>query len=180
MLEGDITKIDEKDIAKHDILCGGFPETIVFLVLLLKYRKPLDESDTTLQKTYSDSLVFEGNGSGLVELDSVNDFFELINSEFVSLSSIYNDNMLELNYKCDHSFKVGIAMKSIETGEIVRFEALHIDSSYVWNKIYVHMTNQVNLGTTDDEFGIFIGIKKRANVETATFYFDNIKWLHKE
>ena len=142
--------------------------------------KPSDESDTTLQKTYSDSLVFEGYGSGFVELDSVNDFFELINSEFVSLSSIYNDNMLELNYKCDHSFKVGIAMKSGETGEIVRFEALHIDSSYVWNKIYVHMTNQVNLGTTDDEFGIFIGIKKRVNVETATFYFDNIKWLHKE
>ena len=142
--------------------------------------KPSDESDTTLQKTYSDSLVFEGYGSGFVEWDSVNDFFELINSEFVSLSSIYNDNMLELNYKCDHSFKVGIAMKSSETGEIVRFEALHIDSSYVWNKIYVHMTNQVNLGTTDDEFGIFIGIKKRANVETATFYFDNIKWLHKE
>ena len=142
--------------------------------------KPSAESDTTLQKTYSDSLVFEGNGSGLVELDSVNDFFELINSEFVSLSSIYNDNMLELNYKCDHSFKVGIAMKSAETGEIVRFEALHIDSSYVWNKIYVHMTNQVNLGTTDDEFGIFIGMRKSTNVETANFYFDNIKWLHKE
>jgi hypothetical protein len=142
--------------------------------------EPSTESDTTLQKTNIDSLVFEGYGSGLVELDSVNDFFELINSEFVTLNSIYNDNMLELNYKSDHSFKVGIAVKSTETGEINRFEALHIDSSSVWNKIYVHMTNQVNLGTTSDEFGVFIGMKKRANVETATFYFDNIKWLHKE
>jgi hypothetical protein len=142
--------------------------------------EPSSESDTTLQKTNIDSLVFEGYGSGLVELDSVNDFFELINSEFVTLNSIYNDNMLELNYKSDHSFKVGIAVKSTETGEINRFEALHIDSSSVWNKIYVHMTNQVNLGTTSDEFGVFIGMKKRANVETATFYFDNIKWLHKE
>ena len=142
--------------------------------------EPSTESDTTLQKTNIDSLVFEGYGSGLVELDSVNDFFELINSEFVTLNSIYNDNMLELNYKSDHSFKVGIAVKSSETGEINRFEALHIDSSSVWNKIYVHMTNQVNLGTTSDEFGVFIGMKKRANVETATFYFDNIKWLHKE
>ena len=142
--------------------------------------EPSTESDTTLQKTNIDSLVFEGYGSGLVELDSVNDFFELINSEFVTLNSIYNDNMLELNYRSDHSFKVGIAVKSTETGEINRFEALHIDSSSVWNKIYVHMTNQVNLGTTSDEFGVFIGMKKRANVETATFYFDNIKWLHKE
>jgi len=138
------------------------------------------ESDTILQKIYSDSLVFEGYGSGLVELDSVNDFFELISSEFVSLTSIYNQTMLELDYKCDHSFKVGIAMKSAETGEISRFEALHIDSSYVWNKIYVHMTNQVNLGTSADEYGIFIGMQKGVNSETASFYFDNIKWLHEE
>lgn len=142
--------------------------------------EPSSDSDTTLQKTYSDSLVFEGYGSGLVELDSVNDFFELISSEFTSLNSIYNPTMLELNYKCDHSFKVGIAMKSAETGEISRFEALHIDSSYVWNKIYVHMTNQVNLGGSADEYGVFIGMQKGINYETATFYFDNIKWLHED
>tara|TARA_B110000879_G_scaffold41720_1_gene58799 strand:- start:94 stop:993 length:900 start_codon:yes stop_codon:yes gene_type:complete len=142
--------------------------------------EPSSDSDTTLQKTYSDSLVFEGYGSGLVELDSVNDFFELMSSEFVSINSIYNPTMLELNYKCDHSFKIGIAMKSAETGEINRFEALHIDSSYVWNKIYVHMTNQVNLGSSADEYGVFIGMQKSTNNETATFYFDNIKWLHED
>jgi len=142
--------------------------------------EPSSDSDTTLQKTYSDSLVFEGYGSGLVELDSVNDFFELMSSEFVSINSIYNPTMLELNYKCDHSFKVGIAMKSAETGEISRFEALHIDSSYVWNKIYVHMTNQVNLGSSADEYGVFLGMQKNVNNETATFYFDNIKWLHED
>ena len=139
-----------------------------------------DDSDTTLQKTHHDSLVFEGNSSGLVELDTVNDFFELISSEFIGINSIYNHTMLELDYKCDHSFKVGIAMKSAETGLISRFEALHIDSSYVWNKIYVHMTNQVNLGSSDDEYGVFIGMQKGLNSESATFYFDNIKWLHEE
>jgi len=142
--------------------------------------EPSSDSDTTLQKTYLDSLVFEGYGSGLVELDSVNDFFELMSSEFVSINSIYNQTMLELDYKCDHSFKVGIAMKSAETGEIVRFEALHVDSTKVWNKIYVHMTNQVNLGSSVDEFGVFIGMQKGVSSETATFYFDNIKWLHEE
>ena len=142
--------------------------------------EPSSDSDTTLQKTYSDSLVFEGYGSGLVELDSVNDFFELINTEFLSLNSIYNQTMLELDYRCDHSFKIGVAMKSAESGEISRFEALHIDSSSVWNKIYVHMTNQINLGTSEDEYGIFIGMKKSTANETATFYFDNIKWLHEE
>ncbi len=139
-----------------------------------------DDSDTSLLKTFADSLVFEGYSSGLIELDTVHDFFELISSEFTSLNSIYNQTMLELDYKCDHSFKIGVAMKSAETGEISRFESLHIDSSYVWNKIYVHMTNQVNLGSSADEYGVFIGMQKGVNAESATFYFDNIKWLHEE
>ena len=142
--------------------------------------EPSTDSDTSLKKITSDSLVFEGYGSGVIELDTLNDFFEVMNSEFRSLSAIYNETILELDYKCDHSFKVGVAVKSAETGNINRFESLHIDSSSVWNKIYVHMTNQVNLGSSEDEFGIFIGMQKVQNVENATFYFDNIKWLHEE
>ena len=142
--------------------------------------EPSSVSDTSLRKTDLDSLVFEGSGSGIIELDTLNNFFEIMNSEFISLNSIYNQTVLELDYKCDHSFKVGVVVKSAETGNINRFESLHIDSSSVWNKIYVHMTNQVNLGNSEDEFGVFIGMQKVQNVEKATFYFDNIKWLHEE
>ena len=74
-----------------------------------------EQSDTILIKTNIDSLVFEGYGSGEVHLDSVNDFFELISSEFRPISSIYNATILELNYRCDHSFKLGIAVKSADS-----------------------------------------------------------------
>jgi hypothetical protein len=137
-----------------------------------------DQSDTILTSTNIDSLVFEGYGSGEVHLDSVNDFFELISSEFTQISSIYNATMLELNYRCDHAFKLGVAVKSADTGVIDRFESIQISPSSDWNKIYVHMTNQVNLGNSDDEFGVFIGSVKSNSVETASFYFDNIKWVH--
>lgn len=139
-----------------------------------------NDSDTILNKINTDSLVFEGYGSGAVFLDTVNDFFELMSSEFRTLNSIYNPTMLEMDYRCDHSFKIGVAVKSAETGEIDLYESLHIDSSKVWNKIYVHMTNQVNLGNSNDEFGIFIGIRKNDSYEKASFYFDNIKWLHEQ
>ena len=137
-----------------------------------------EQSDTILTSTNIDSLVFEGYGSGEVHLDSVNDFFELISSEFTQISSIYNATMLELNYRCDHAFKLGVAVKSADTGVIDRFESIQISPSSDWNKIYVHMTNQVNLGNSDDEFGVFIGSVKSSSVETASFYFDNIKWVH--
>jgi len=139
-----------------------------------------EQSDTILNTTNIDSLVFEGYGTGEVHLDSVNDFFELISSEFKPMSSIYNATMLELNYRCDHSFKLGVAVKSADTGVIDRFESIQISPSSDWNKIYVHMTNQVNLGNSDDEFGVFIGSVKSSSVETASFYFDNIKWVHEQ
>lgn len=139
-----------------------------------------EESDTSLVKTYVDSLVFEGYGSGVIHLDSIHDFFELISSEFTPLNSIYNATMLEMNYRCDHSFKLGVAVKSADSGVINRFESIQIGPSENWNKIYVHMTNQVNLGNSNDEFGVFIGTVKSASTETTSFYFDNIKWLHEQ
>jgi len=142
--------------------------------------KTSEDSDTGLIKTNVDSLVFEGYGSGEIHLDSINDFFELISSEFISLNSLYNATMLEMDYRCDHSFKLGVAVRSKDTGVINRFESMQISPSDDWNKIYVHMTNQVNLGNSTDEFGIFIGAVKSTSSEKASFYFDNIKWLHEQ
>ena len=139
-----------------------------------------EASDTSLIKTNVDSLVFEGYGSGEIHLDSINDFFELISSEFIPLTSIYNTSMVELDYRCDHSFKLGVAVKSADSDVIDRFESIQINPSDDWNKIYVHTTNQVNLGNSTDEFGVFIGAVKSESSESASFYFDNIKWLHEQ
>ena len=138
-----------------------------------------ENSDTSLIKTNVDSLTFEGF-CGEIHLDSINDFFELISSEFIPLTSIYNSSMLEIDYRCDHSFKLGVAVKSGDSDVIDRFESIQINPSEDWNKIYVHTTNQVNLGNSTDEFGIFIGAVKSTSSESASFYFDNIKWLHEQ
>jgi hypothetical protein len=111
-------------------------------------------------------------------LDDTNDFFELISSEFTPISSIYNQTMLEMNYRCDHSFKLGVAVRDVSSGLINKYESIQLNPSEDWNKIYIHMTNQINLGNSSDEFGVFLGAVKNSSQETATFYFDNIKWLH--
>lgn len=136
-----------------------------------------ENSDTSLIRTNIDSLVFEGYGSGQIHLDNNNDFFEIMSAEFLPLNSLYNASMLEMNYRCDHSFKLGVAVRSAETGLIDLNESIQINPSEEWNKIYVHTTYQVNLGSSNDEFGIFIGTVKSPLSETASFYFDNIKWL---
>lgn len=135
-------------------------------------------SDTMMLSTMVDSLIFEGEASGVIYLDGTNDFFELISSEFVLIPSIYNQTMLEMNYRCDNSFKLGIAVRDAQSGLINKYESIQINPSEDWNKIYIHMTNQINLGGSSDEFGIFLGAVKNSSQESATFYFDNIKWLH--
>ena len=136
-------------------------------------------SDTSLVKTNIDSLAFEGY-SGEIHLDNTNDFFEIMSAEFVPLNGLYKTTMLEMDYRCNHSFKLGVAVKSAETGLIDLYESIQINPSEDWNKIYVHTTYQVNLGNSNDEFGIFIGTVKSTSSETASFYFDNIKWLHEQ
>jgi hypothetical protein len=135
-------------------------------------------SDTMMLSNMIDSLVFEGEVSGVIYLDDTNDFFELISSEFVLIPTIYNQTMLEMNYRCDHSFKLGIAVRDSQSGLVNMYESIQINPSEDWNKIYIHMTNQINLGSSSDEFGIFLGAVKNSSQESATFYFDNIKWLH--
>lgn len=139
-----------------------------------------DMSDTSLIRTNVDSLVFEGYGSGEVHLDEENSFFELISAEYTTISSLYNANFLELNYKCDHSFKVGVAIKNADSGVVDRLESLQINPSENWNKIYVYLSPQIGRGSSSDEFGIFIGTNLSPESEKASFYFDNIKWLHEQ
>ena len=140
-----------------------------------------ENSDTSLIRTNIDSLAFEGEGySGEIHLDNTHDFFEIMSAEFVPLNGLYNTSMLEMDYRCDHSFKLGVAVKSAETGLIDLYESIQINPSEDWNKIYVHTTYQVNLGNSNDEFGIFIGTVKTSSSETASFYFDNIKWIHEQ
>lgn len=135
-------------------------------------------SDTSLLITMADSLVFDGGASGVVYLDDTNDFFELISSEFITIPSLYNQTMLEMNYRCDNSFKIGVTVRDASSGQINRYESIQLNPSPDWNKIYIHMTNQINLGNSFDEFGVFVGAMKNPLQESATFYFDNIKWLH--
>lgn len=134
-----------------------------------------DSSDVMINS----EVFLEGDNSSLVvTLDAENPFFEMLSSELVSLDKLYKPTMLELNYRCDQSFKVGLVVKSPASDFLRRYESLQVNPSIDWNKIYVHMTNQVVLANSSDEFGIYIRAHMSDTSETASFHFDNIKWLH--
>ena len=138
-----------------------------------------EDSDTSLVRVNTEDLVFEGAGSGAIFMADSVDFFELITSEYYEIPHLYNNTFLELNYRCNHPFKIGLQVRS-DLG-VNQYESLTINPSEEWNKVYVYMTEQLVLANSQDEFGLFIGMPKDPTMEKeAYFYFDNIKWLQEQ
>lgn len=140
--------------------------------------KVSDYSDTNFVVGSPGAFFEDENACAVVYLDKANSFFEMHSSEMISLDKLYSPTMLELNYQCDQPFEVGVLIKSSSSELLRRFESLRVNPSADWNKIYVHMTNQVVLGNSSDQYGVYINALKSDSSETASFYFDNIKWLH--
>lgn len=136
-------------------------------------------SDTNFVHVKSDDIVYEGASSAAVFLDEVNSFFEIRSSNFTTLPIEGTSSMLELNYRCDHPFRVGVLIKSSEADTFRRFSPYYIKPSTVWNKIYLDMTDPIHTESASYEHGVFINANMSESSESASFYFDNIKWLHR-
>ena len=123
----------------------------------------------------SDTNVFDGNFSGGIFLDEDDLFFEMISVP--ALTNLPRNGIpiyLELNYKTNHRFVVGLyaSNKSEQIAVYTITEKEH------WNKIYLDLTDQVNLNSDAFDFNIFIGISKDKDEGAVYMYIDNIKLLH--
>lgn len=76
---------------------------------------------------------------------------------------------LELNYKCNQPFEVGV----IDGGSSER-TALTVNTSGEWNKIYVQLTSIISNQPLPN-YKVFI--KARKSVESPEIYIDNVKLI---
>ncbi|MCD6019945.1 MAG: hypothetical protein K0S53_3066 [Bacteroidetes bacterium] len=77
---------------------------------------------------------------------------------------------LELNYKCNQPFEVGV----LGSGSAER-TAITVNTSEEWNKIYVQLTNVVSTQPVYPDYQVFI--KARKSVESPEIYIDNVKLI---
>ncbi|MCS6991683.1 MAG: hypothetical protein NZL95_07465 [Chitinophagales bacterium] len=115
--------------------------------------------------------VFEGNYSAAVYLDSAAHAYEGRSPayELPKGEPVY----LELNYKCDHPFQVGLL--ATKQGINTYYYKWNINPKAYWNKIYLNMGRDVN-DLQGDRYHILL----RAVLDTtayrrAAIYLDNIK-----
>lgn len=125
-------------------------------------------SDTTF-KIVTGALAFEGksaelglNGGLVAQVESA-----------ISYTLPYGDAnvYLELNYKCDADFLVGL------TDGVTRKPALMVKAHDSWNKIYIQLASAINDAPKLSSYKVFFQVKAN-DVPTPHVWFDNIKLVY--
>ncbi len=130
-------------------------------------------SDAALLLTEpGDSLTFEGNHSGMVQMDTVNQFFECINDRDFDIP--FAPVFVEMNFRTNNVFVVGIYLYGIST--IQQVPVIYLNpTGNEWKKIYINLTNSLNAYPGMQKFRIFISAIQTASEPDALILLDNIK-----
>jgi len=136
-------------------------------------------TDTSMKQIFatSDSNVFEGNGSGVAYLDQTKTFFEAVSNTSYVLPKGGVPVFLEMNYKSNHEFVVGMFIHSGSNTQ--KISVLNINSSDSWNKIYLYLTPVILAGGGNaTDYNIFIGMINNTGADSLSLFVDNFKLVH--
>ncbi len=101
--------------------------------------------------------------------------FECVSHDSFELPTSGTSVFLELNYKSNNPFTVGLFVNSTVTSQR---SVLVVNPSSTWNKIYINFTPTVTNYPDANSFSVFFTAMKSTKDETAEILFDNIKLLH--
>lgn len=150
-------------------VCEGFEQTGLSI-------NSTTQSDTALLRISDASQVYEGTACGAFFLDNNHTKFDLAALARFELPKLNKAIFMELNYRCDHEFTVGI-IANISSGE-ERYALVTVNPKSEWNKIYIDLTSGVQIYGDATDYNFFITASKSSTQATAYFYFDNLKVLH--
>ena len=134
----------------------------------------LDGNPATNMNTITTG-VFEGQRSGRITL--LDDFAVAVvgTTTQYPLPKVSIPVFLELNYRCDIDFSVGL--RGITGNESESVTKLTLTAREDWNKVYISLDEEVNFLNTA-LYQIFFSAEKPNSLPEANIYLDNIKLLH--
>ncbi len=137
------------------------------------------DPETTIELTNQE--IFEGNGSGLIALESADAQMELGSNLITELPiASSSTTYLELNYKTDVSFLVGVLGYDSQGRIIYSQIDKGVNPRAEWNKIYFDFTQEmIDLFAVANELSgwrlVIISDLFDGEVDQANIYLDNIK-----
>jgi hypothetical protein len=128
--------------------------------------------DTNMVRISGGGDVFEGAFSSAIYLDTVRSAYEGRSSTPYPLMA-GNPAYLELNYKCDQEFEVGLY--GTQFGISAFSYAWNINPKENWNKIYLNLGPQVTSFSADEYQILIRAVLDSTKRNQSTIYLDNIK-----
>ncbi len=121
---------------------------------------------------------YEGSYSGLIVLNDERQTFEAATFDAFELPVTGQPILLEMNYKNNHKFAVGIIAQS--TSQIIKSDIIILNPSEEWNKIYINFTDKVRQSNAAIDFKVLIrSYVEEGEIEEARIYLDNLKLMHR-
>lgn len=133
-----------------------------------------DASSDTALFTRSDAESFE-SGYGCFFIDDAHPNFKYA-STATYLLPYSATAYLELNYKCNQEFIVGLTTQ-VSTATY-NDDAVIVKASSSWKKIYILLSDVLKLTTNATGHKIFIRAVKSSTVSLGTVYIDNLKVIY--
>lgn len=175
----------------EDSIVSINPQTTYYENLRFAWKEDFERTSLSLEKTnQSDTTIFRTEPannpeawlsvnsahSGLVHLEGNRKFFRIMSFQGYDLPGNGSPVFLELDYKCDKSFGVGLLVRINNT--IETFPLLVVNKSPAWKKIYINLTPVVSTYNTAEYFKVYFE-SELGSEANARFYFDNIKLIHR-
>ena len=139
------------------------------------------QSDTSIYKTTPinnpEAFLSEYSSySGIVNLTPDKNSFKIASFNAFILPGNGSPVMLEVDYKCDRSF--GVGMFASISGTVVDIPLIVVNKSDTWNKIYINLGPNISAYTSASDFKVYFESSVFDDNE-ASYYFDNIKLIYR-
>ena len=134
------------------------------------------DSDTNIVKTSDPSLVFEGSYSGVMNLNTTDDYFLITTADAYDLPKTGTPVFLEMNYKADLPLIVGLIAQI--SGENQKKEVMILNANSEWNKIYINLTGVTSSNQSASNFKLYFEVYGDSATSSAKVLLDNVKLVY--
>lgn len=116
---------------------------------------------------------FEGK-SGLLQLEGTDYYLQVESTNDFALPTGSPNVYLELNYKCNTQFEVGLIGSSTELKS-----AMVLNAQESWNKIYIQLATAASTSPVSSSYKVYFKMQKaETDGETKKVFLDNIKLVY--
>lgn len=135
-------------------------------------------SDTVIQKIVTPADVFELTGSGGIFLSGADKKYLGTSCNTYTLPKAGAAVFLELNYKCNTDFNVGLRGYNSNNTIDIQTISLILRATNGWNKTYINLTKDIAGTSNSTKFAIFFSMVKNDIAATSYIYLDNVKLIN--